>query len=296
VRHYLYNNGNVNNESRQAAARVFTRAGRALREANAQRKPFCLVVDSFDPHEPWTPPHKYVRMYSDDPRGQQIADLKYRPADYLSEKMLDRLKVAYKAEITMTDRWLGMFLNRLYDMGLEDDTSIMLVSDHGVYLGERNWTGKSDSKLHPELIQVPMMLRDPGGRGAGTTSDYFATTVDIAPTFFSMAGLRRPRFFDGNDLSPITRGEPAKKRTFAYGGYSSWTFIRDERWKLIVRNDKRELSLYDLEADPGERRNVASAHPKQVDRLWRQVVRKAGGRRPPYFDRSVIDSPPRRSF
>jgi arylsulfatase A-like enzyme len=296
VRHYLFNNGNVRNESEQAAARVFTRAGDALSDAKGNKKPFCLVVDSFDPHEPWTPPRKYLSLYTDDVRGQQIADVKYRPADYLSKKMIERLRAAYKAEVTMTDRWLGVFLDRLHDLKLDDKTAIVLVSDHGLYLGERNWTGKSDSKLHPELIQVPMMVRDQEGRGAGTTSDYFATTVDVAPTLFSMAGLRRPRYFDGNDLSPITRGEDARRRDFAYGGYSSWTFIRDERWKLIVRNDKRELSLFDLDADPGEHRNVASAHPKQVDRLWREVVRKAGGKRPPYFDRPALDAQPRRSF
>ena len=241
------------------------------------------MVDCFDPHEPWTPPRKYVQLYGDpDYHGTEVADVKYRPAsEWLDERLIKRLKVAYKAEVTMTDRWLGVFLDRLHDLGLEDETAIVLVSDHGLYLGERNWTGKSDSKLHPELIQVPLMVRDQQGRGAGTTSDYFATTVDVAPTLFSMAGLRSPRFFEGTDLSPIARGEqPAEDRRFAYGGYSSWTFIRDERWKLIVRNDKREYSLFDLDADPGEHRNVAHAHPNQVDRLWREVLRKAGGRPP----------------
>jgi arylsulfatase A-like enzyme len=295
IRYYLANNGRANHESRQAAARVFTRAGRVLGAA-ARQKPFCLVVDAFDPHEPWTPPRKYMDLYGDpDYRGQEVATLQYRPADYLTETQLRRLNVAYKAEVTMVDRWLGVFLNRLHDLNLERETAIVLLSDHGLFLGERNWTGKSDSLLHPELIQVPLMVRDQQGRGAGTTSDYFATTVDIPPTLFSMAGLRSPRFFEGADLSPIARGEAAEERRFAYGGYSSWTFIRDERWKLIVRNDKREYSLYDLDADPGERRNVARAHPDQVDRLWRAVLRKAGGR-PPYYDRPAIDATPRTSF
>jgi len=295
IRHYLANNGRVNGEAQQAAARVFTRAGRVLQEAK-RSKPFCLVVDSFDPHEPWTPPRKYMNLYGDpDYRGSEVGIVNYRPADYLSERLIARLNVAYKAEVTMVDRWLGRFLDQLHDLKLEDETAIMLVSDHGVYLGERNWTGKSDSKLHPELIQVPLMMRDQQGRGAGTTSDYFATTVDIAPTLFSLADLRAPRFFDGTDLSPIAEGgQPAEKRRFAYGGYSSWTYIRDERWKLISRNDKGEFRLFDLEADPGERRDVAHAHPKQVDRLWRELVQRAGGR-PPYFNPSKVGTP-RRSF
>jgi arylsulfatase A-like enzyme len=295
VRHYLANNGQAQNEERQAAARVFTRAGQVLAQAR-RHKPFCLVVDSFDPHEPWTPPRKFMNLYGDpDYRGPEVATVKYRPADYLGERMIERLNVAYRAEVTMTDRWLGRFLDRLHDLKLEDETAVLLVSDHGIFLGERNWTGKSDSKLHPELIQVPLMVRDYEGRGAGTTSDYFATTSDIASTMCSMAGVRTPGYFDGADLSAIARGGRAAPRRFAYGGYSSWTFIRDERWKLIVRNDKRELSLYDLDADPGERRNVAHAHPGQVDRLWREVLRKAGGR-PPYFDRPALEARPRRSF
>ena len=297
VRHYLSNNGNVHNEERQAAARVFTRASEVLGKAKRSNKPFCLAVDSFDPHEPWTPPRKYLNLYGDpDYRGQEIATVKYRPADYLSERLIQRLKVAYKAEVTMVDRWLGRFLDRLHDLKLEDETAIVLVSDHGIYLGERNWTGKSDSKLHPELIQVPLMVRDYEGRGAGTTSDYFATTVDVATTMFSMAGVRSPRSFEGTDLSAIARGEqPAEARRFAYGGYSNWTFIRDERWKLIVRNDKGEYSLFDLDADPGEHRNVAQAHPGQVDRLWREVRAQGrwASRRHFNLDRQPT---PRRSF
>jgi arylsulfatase A-like enzyme len=112
---------------------------------------------------------------------------------------------------------------------------------------------------------------------------------------FSMAGVGSPGSFEGADLSAIARGGKAEERRFAYGGYSSWTFIRDERWKLIARNDKREYSLFDLQADPGEHRNVAHAHPGQVDRLWREVLRKAGGR-PPYFDRAALEATPRRAF
>jgi arylsulfatase A-like enzyme len=106
----------------------------------------------------------------------------------------------------MTDRWLGVFLDRLWELGLEDSTAITLVSDHGVFLGEHDRTGKSPSRLHPELIHVPMLLREPGGGGADTASDWFASTHDVAPTLASFAGVRRPRSFTGADLSPIGEG------------------------------------------------------------------------------------------
>jgi arylsulfatase A-like enzyme len=293
VRQYLADNGRARDDSEQAAARVFRAAARKLGSA-ARQRPFCLVIDCFDPHEFWAPSPRYLNLYGDpDYRGAEIADVRYGPADYLSRAQVARLQATYKACVTMVDHWLGRFLDRLNDLGLADDTAVALVSDHGVHLAERNWTGKSDRLLHPELIHVPLLLRHPQGRGAGTTSDYFATTVDLAPTLMSLAGLSPPRRFEGVDLAPICEGgQPSEAREFTYGGYSSWSFSIDDRWKLIARNDNSQHALYDLAADPGERTNVASAHPDVVRALWERLVNEIGGR-PPRYDKAALTARPR---
>jgi arylsulfatase A-like enzyme len=234
-------------------------------------------------------------MYGDpDYRGYEIADVAYTKAsNYLSKRHVARLRTTYKACVTMTDHWLGAFLDRLWSLGLDDSTAIALVSDHGVYLGERDWTGKGPRLLHPELIHVPMMLREPGGAGSGTTSDWLASTHDLAPTLTSLAGVRRPVSFEGADLSPILEGgTPSEDRPYAVGGYGNNSYVRNSRWAYMVDNDWGDERLYDLVADPKERRNVASRHRDVVKDMRRQVRRVAGGK-PPFYSDAVIDGPRR---
>ena len=64
----------------------------------------------------------------------------------------------------MTDRWLGFLLERLHELGRDRDTVILLVGDHGIFLGERGWTGKISIALHPELVRVPLVIVDPERR------------------------------------------------------------------------------------------------------------------------------------
>jgi arylsulfatase A-like enzyme len=283
VRQYLANNGAGRVDEEQAAARVFGASERLLAEASG-RKPFFMVVDSFDPHEFWAPLRQDLDLYADPAyRGADIADVRYTWSDYLSPPELRHLRATYAASVTAVDRWLGHFLAGLRRRGLERDTVVALVSDHGIYLGEHRLTGKSDSYLHPELIQVPLVLRDPDGRGAGTASDYNATTIDLAPTLTAMAGAPPSGCFEGADLSPLFDGAtPAVERAFAHGGYGNFSFIRDDRWALVVRNDNGWRLLYDLRADPREHRDVAARHPKVVQDMWHRLLGEVGERPPRY--------------
>ena len=80
--------------------------------------------------------------------------------------VIERMHALYAAEVTMTDRWIGELLGRLQELELERETVILLVADHGIFLGERGWTGKISIALYPELINVPLVIVHPdfGGR------------------------------------------------------------------------------------------------------------------------------------
>ncbi|HEX2414889.1 MAG TPA: sulfatase [Thermoleophilaceae bacterium] len=287
VRKYLANGGYSDDDSRSFAARVF-RSGVGALERAARQQPFALIVDTYEPHEPWTPPRHYIREYGDRGyRGPEPAMPRYkRVSKWLDngnrDLVLGRLRALYAAEVTMTDRWLGVFLERVYALGLEGDTVIALVADHGIQLGEHGWTGKISVALHPVLIRVPFVIVDPGRRRAGEESDYFASLHDLGPTLLSMAGVRAPERMGGVDLSPLLSGARPPARPFAYGGYGENHYLRTSRWAYISDNRMRHPQLYDLRRDPGEGNNVARRHPGVVRELRETVIERARGR-PPFY-------------
>ena len=78
---------------------------------------------------------------------------------------------------------------------------MVLVSDHGVLLGEYGWVGKRYTEMHQALTHVLMMIRHPAGKAKGQVSDYYASTHDIGPTVLSMLGVDRAKGMNGVDLS-----------------------------------------------------------------------------------------------
>ena len=283
MRKYLANTGAGVNEEETCAARVYKAAADLLDEARI-RQPFALTVDSFDPHEPWSPPRNYIDMYGDpDYRGPEIGVTRYGFSQF-SEEELRRLHAVYAGEVTMTDRWLGHFLDRFFEMGLQENTVIILLSDHGYLLGERGYTGKVPSQLHPELAQVPFIILRPDQKAAGEVSQYFASTHDVGPTLLSMVGINPPRWMEGTDLSPVLDGkQPPERREFHYGGMYNRFYIRTDDWVLIGDNRGQERHMYDLRLDPHEFTNVVEQNPKVNEELYKTVLEVAGGPLP-YYD------------
>ena len=207
VGYYLANSRFWEDPRKTYAARVFRDAMRVLDEA-AEQRPFALFVDTYEPHEPWTPAAEVPEGCTATPTGAGPSReccatggraTGWAPAS--APPCCGRIRDLYSAEVTMTDLWLGRLLDRLHGKDLERETVILLVSDHGVLLGEHGWTGKVQVALYPALINVPFIVVDPRRRHAGRKSDFFASTHDVAPTVLSMADVPVPEAMTGVDLS-----------------------------------------------------------------------------------------------
>ena len=286
MRAYLAANPRGRREEDFLAARVFT-AGMGWLDWARARQPFALVVDSFDAHEPWDAPRRIIDMYG--PRRRDgVEPIQpfptpaglYRELE-LSRGVLRRMRQLYAAEITLIDIWLGKFLDRLAGLGLAQNTVVVLVSDHGVLLGEYGWVGKRYSEMHEELTHVPLLIRHPAGNAKGRATKYRASTHDIAPTVLSLLGYEAPDRMNGADLSPLFDGGRPPRRRYRTAAYNDHVSASDGRWLLISDNRGREKRLYRVGR---EGRNVAGRHPKQVRRLWRMIKRDAGPKGLPRFD------------
>jgi arylsulfatase A-like enzyme len=291
MRQYLANQVGRRSEADCLPARVFTAGMGLLEEANQQRKPFALMLDCFDPHEPWDPPDKYVKLHGGDVNrawdpgtvlNGTTATNGLGPAD------VAQMKALYRAELSMADHWFGNFMQRFHELGLERETLILFLSDHGFLLGERGYVAKMATQCHPELIHVPLMIRDPEGRGAGSTTDYLTQTQDVATTLLHAGTVRRPDFMDGQNLLPLLEGSGGKRklkrRTYVTGSYSSIVFARDRRWSYMGDNQNDAPQLFDHRRDPDEVDDLAAARPAQARRMYeRMVVRDNGGSALPRF-------------
>jgi arylsulfatase A-like enzyme len=250
VRQYLANTQDRKSEEDWFAPRVFSMASDFLRTAD-RGQPFFLVVDCFDPHEPWDPPDRYVSLYDD--------------------------------EVTMTDRWFGRFIDTLDSSDFAKETLLVVLSDHGVALGEHDATGKPFWALYPELTDIPFMIRHPEGTRGGETSDYYASTHDVAPTILGFLDMEPKQPMDGQDLSVIFGGDQPSERNHFTLGYDEYVWARDDRYVLLSRNDRAQTRLYDLSADPDMNTDIADVNPDVARRMFDDyVIGDAGGPLPRY--------------
>jgi arylsulfatase A-like enzyme len=278
-RQYLANiQGRRKTEEDWFAPKVFINAMEALGAAH-RREPFLLVVDCYDPHEPWDPPEKYTRLYDPDGyQGKEPLTDKYGKDDYLTDRQLLRMRALYSAEVTMADRWLGNFLEIAHDLGAMQNTLLLLLSDHGHALGEHGYTGKPGYALWPELTDIVFLLRHPEGKRAGEVTDYYASTHDVAPTVLGSLGIEPPSPMEGQDLSVLLDGEELEPREYFTLGYKKYVWCRDESYLMFSRNDGAGAKLYYTRTDPQQTRDLADEEPETVEKMFKEYVLKDAGR------------------
>jgi arylsulfatase A-like enzyme len=278
VRQYLANTQNRESEEDWFAPRVFSMASGFVRAAD-KGQPFFLVVDCFDPHEPWDPPERYTSRYD----GPQPIVPEYSDAGWIGERELERMRELYAGEVAMTDRWLGRFLDTLDSSDFAQETLLVVLSDHGVALGEHDATGKPFWALWPEVTDIPFMIRHPEGKGAGEASGFFASTHDVAPTILGFLGVEPEQPMDGEDLSVIFDGGQPPERNHFTLGYDEYVWARDERYVMVSRNDGAQARLYDLTDDPNMDEDIAGSNQDVVRRMFDEYVLGDAGGPPPRY-------------
>ena len=279
---YFANTAYRKTEKDWFAPQVFARASEFL-EAASDSQPFLLVVDSYDPHAPYDPPDEYVSLYDDPYDGPEPYLAFHGPSDWFTERQLERMRALYAAEVTMVDRWLGSFLDKMEELGLFENTLLLLISDHGVAHGEHGYTGKPPYALWPEVTDIAFFVRHPEGKGAGEASDYYASTHDVAPTILGFLGIEPPQPMDGQDLSVLFEGGEPEERAHFSLGYHDFVWSRDEDYVMFSRYDGSGAKLYDVREDPRMTNDISGERPGVAKKMFgNYVLKDAGGPLPTY--------------
>ena len=267
-----------------------------------REQPLFLAVGIFRPHIPWFVPEEFFDLYAlDDIRlpepGDWSAGLPDAGRRMGAERRVwhqwieangewRRAVQGYLASLSFADAQVGRLLDALEESGRADETLVVLWSDHGFHLGERETWEKFT--LWEESTRVPFMVVAPGQVEPGTRSARAVDLLDLYPTLVELAGLPAPAHaFEGGSLLPWLR-DPALARdrpaisTAASGQHT----VRTDRWRYIRYRDGSG-ELYDHEIDPEERVNLA-ADPVHADTVaalgrWLEAIlaaeagREAGG-------------------
>ena len=242
-------------------------------ETNANKK-FFLWVDTFDPHEPWCPVEPYASMYQKGYEGRYIPMPMGPSSDWMTEEDVKNVRALYAGDATHTDEQVGALVRKIDELGLRDDTLIILISDHGEPLADHGTIRKYGVPVYEELARMVWIMSKPGLVPEGVVSDALVQNTDFAPTILDMLDIKPPqrRRIDGISLMPMIRGEKESVREYVYNGaFGLRTSIVNSDWKFIDNRGEKPNELFDRESDPLERENLAPQHPDIADELHREL-------------------------
>ena len=180
-------------------------------------RPLFLFMHLFDAHDPYTPPAPHDETFDPDYEGpidgREITGEKSLVYKDMPERDLEHLLALYDGGVSWVDSEVGRVLDALDDLGLAEDTLVIITSDHGEEFFEHG--RKTHRKqLHRESVHVPLIMRWPGSLPEGARIKGATGIVDIAPTILSAVGLPAPAASPGVDLAQLARDGDRSEGTY----------------------------------------------------------------------------------
>jgi len=281
IRQCLKNMYGRENEEDYFCAQVLTEAATWI-EQNRDAEKFFLMVESFDPHEPWFIPERYRKLY-DETEGREQVVSPYRDADQIDPDLLKRAQVNYSGLVTMCDTWFGYFYEKLKSQGLLDDSIIIVTTDHGHSLGDNNYIGKRGYPSHRSVFDIPLMIRHPERRSVGERCDFLLQHTDISAQILDFAGIKPLQPIDGNLFWDSALSKKNSLRDHVTVAWESAVTVVTKRYWMNCKIDGNGVFLYDVKNDPDLKENIAESNQKIVKELFDKAINDAGRSFPEYL-------------
>ena len=273
-------------------------------------EPFLLYAHSTDPHAPYNPPPPFEAKFANpaESAGFQRAymgmrgDHQYGGGVVISRETAKKAGVdpdqflrqaidRYDGEILHNDHSLELLVGKLKQLGILDNTIVIVVSDHGEEFWEHGWTGHGQS-VYQELTHSLLTIWNPTLFKTARRVREAVQLIDVLPTVLDALGLKIPELTQGQSLLPLAKGQPFKRRGLVVAsrfaapkaiglvpenGTDSFAIL-DSKWKFIYRKSAKpglkKVELYNRISDRAEQHDVAQSNPLEVEqkisalRLW----------------------------
>jgi len=292
-----------------ARRRLFDLARQRAAGVEGAEAPFCMVVSLTHPHDPFVIPQEYWNRYDDaaidmprvpaehvpDPHSARLRHINAIDATPVTQAQIRAARHAYYGACSFVDDHVGAMLETLRETGLDRDTIVLLLADHGEMLGERGLWYKM-SFFEPSC-RIPLIVHAPA-RFAPHRVSQAVSSADILPTLAALGGAPVPPEtpIEGRSLVPHLEGTGGHDEVFAEylaeGAVAPIVMIRRERWKFVHCPADPD-QLYDLAADPDELHNLAD-DPAQAARVAALRQEVAARWDLPALDAAVLASQARR--
>ena len=267
-------------------------------EQNKEAKEPLFIYCAFNaPHDPRQSPKEFVDLYPVEKIGIPENFLSEHPfnkamgagRDLRDERLapfprtpyaIRKHRQEYYAIISHLDTQIGRILTALHENGLAENTLIILTSDNGLAMGSHGLLGKQS--MYDHSMKIPLVISG-CGLPAGRVHKELVYLQDLVPTLYQIAGIAKPAHDEFSSLLPIIEDrEGAHGRDAVYGAYMmKQRMIRNERYKLFLIPDARQVYLFDMMVDPLETINLygESQYDAEVRRLalrYRQLAVESG--------------------
>ena len=249
----------MQNEKNMPQTRTFMK-GLEFIKTNHEERNWFLHIETFDPHEPFYTQKKYKDFYKHDYNGPHFDWPNYSVVTE-SPEQVEHCRKEYAASVSMCDYYLGKILDIMDEKDMWNDTMLIVTTDHGFLLGEKDWWGKSVTPIYNEIAHIPLFIWDPRVKKKNERRDALVQTIDLAPTILEFFGVKHPKDMQGKVLKETIDFNTKVREVALFGIHGAHVNITDGRY-LYMRSPINPMNkpLYNYTLLPTHMREFFSIH------------------------------------
>ena len=226
------------------------RLGMEYLRKNAREDNWFVQIETFDPHEPYYVPQRFLDLYPHDYTGPHFDWPPYAPVSETREQ-IQHMRMVNAALVSMCDAYLGKILDTMDELDLWKDTLLIVNTDHGFLLGEHDWWAKCSQPFYEEVSHTPLFIWDPRSGVRGERRQSLVQTIDLAPTLLEYFGLPLPGAMQGHPLRETVRADAPVHEAVLFGLHGGHVNVTDGRHVYLRASASPENSpLYEYTLMP----------------------------------------------